>query len=1497
MAINIKFDLAGNPEPPTIILAKRNGNKLGQLEVEPESIELNDKLNDVSELSFTLYKYIDNRITNLWDEVVDFKLIYCKEWDMWFEITVELDEETETIKTVMCTQLGQAELSQIMLYDIHINEEGDSNWNKDNKEYKSTILYCPEDTSRSLLHRLLKDKAPHYSIIHVDDTIKNIQRTFSFDGTSIYDAFMEIAEEIGCLFIFHSNSDESGNIQRMISVYDLQQNCLNPDCVHRGEFTDICPKCGSTNIRYGYGEDTTIFVTADELAASGIQLTTDTDAVKNCFKLEAGDDLMTATVVNCNPNGTPYIWYFSDAVKADMSKELVEKIESYDIEYAKYYNDKEYDISEWIDDYNSLVTKYAPIYNKLSSRCLVCNHKGDFETTCPNCGSTNIYVSNRLTSISQPKGYSSLMNIYYNVIDMKYILESSLMPRIDISMEETDAEKQAALLTKTSLSPVAVSDLKIVSVTTADSAILSAAKLLVKPTYKVSIVDDSSSLSDDKNIWEGRFEVTNYSDESDTCITDVISVVINDDEETYVKQKIDKILNTDNEDYSIAGLFEKELMVKVVGDKNVFSGSFYEELKNYALNPLKSFHDACQACIDILIEQGAGDKTINPDLYEKLYQPYHNKLLAIESEILIRENELNSVKGVYNKDKGVYDKDGFQQKIEKLKNEVKAALDFEVYLGKDLWLEFCTYRREDKYSNDNYISDGLDNVELFKRASEFIKVSQDEIYKSAELQHSISTSLKNLLAIEKFKILVKCFSVGNWIRILIDDQIYKLRLLEYNINFGSFDEIPVEFSDVTKIKNGVTDVQEILSQASSMATSYSSVQKQASQGEEVKGTVDQWLFSGLNSAQVRIQSNSTEDIVLDKNGLLCRSYDNLTDTYSPEQLKITHNIMAYTDDNWLTVRQAIGKHDYTIYDTDTDNWIQSTGYGMSADFVTAGQVSGSKIVGGEIYSEKYSSKTPTGTYINLNTGDFEIGGKKLVYDATEDRLLLNGVTIEWSNANKPDIEINDVTNLKPYLDELDELEKEVDASKSTADNAKNIGELLTTKLGFKETEIAGEYVISPVIAGGTLLIGDTTGTYAQITTDGTLKAVNADITGIITADEGEIGGWKVDSNSLYTFYTEEDDVDNTISISISSSGYNGGILCSDKNGKVEHKAYYSKYSNSEGANAKGNVLVSCSGIGIRTYSYFDDEDYETHLNQNIKFYCDDNERLSIDYKGLSYSNNSSLFFEDNGITSTGYFWVGTRYYLSNNYSIRGLKNSGDYTVSTDNSECIGYISTSNRVILGSDNNSTATEVRSPSLIYLKGNGSTSDENRYSVALSYGTVDNIKFGYFMPTYNTSGGTSYTNLGGSSHKWRNVFATNGTIETSDRNQKKDICKLNDKYLQMFDLLEPVSYKMIDGDRIHTGFIAQDVEEAMYKVGLTSKDFGGFCKDVKTTIDENGSQIVVLSDNGTQKEVYSLRYNEFIALNTAKIKQLEQKLEQAIEVISEQQVIIDELKNKVI
>lgn len=925
MAINIKFDLSGNPEPPTIILANRNGNKLGQLQVDEKSIDLSDKFSDASEFSFTLYKYIEDektkkmKVTNLWDKVVDFKLVWCKEWDLWFEIKVEIDETTETIKTVFCKQLGQAELSQIMLYNIEINTEDDIA----RDDYKISILYDENDAKSSILNRIL-EKAPHYSIAYVSPTIAKIQRSFSFDSISICDAFNEIAEEIGCLFVYNSNSDENGKIQRTISVYDLQQNCN--ECGYRGEYTDKCPKCGSENIINGYGEDTLIFVTSDELASGGIKLTTDTDSVKNCFKLEAGDDLMTATVRNCNPNGTDYIWRFSEDIKEDMSDELVNKLALYDELYKYHYSDSISDIdTNLLNKYNSLVNKYS-IYNE------------DLQT------------------ISTPiKGYSALMNAYYNTIDLALYLQSSLMPSVEMS--ETNASEQAKLLTTSSLSPVAVTDVTIASLSTVNSAVLAMAKIIIKSTYKVQI-NTSELISEGNGItWKGNFVVTNYSDEEDTAISETILVKVNDDIETFVKQKIDKALSKENtDDLSISGLFKKEY------------NDFCEELKKYALNPLSSFRDACQSCIDILIEQGIGsdntwastDEDAESNLYEKLYTPYYNKLIAIESEIKIREDEISIILGIYDIDNNLIKK-GLQSYIEDCKNNIQNILDFEKYLGNELWIEFCCYRREDKYSNENYISDGLDNAELFGKALEFYEVAENEIYKSSELQNSISTTLNNLLAIKKFKDLVKHFKVGNWIRVQINDKIYKLRLLEYGINFGDFNNISVEFSDTTKIKNGITDVEDTLSKASSMATSYGYVQRQASQGEKSNSVLNNWIESGLNATNTKIVNADDQNQVWGKNGMLFRQYDPITDTYDDEQLKIINSTLAITDNNWKSTKTAIGKYYYI----DTKTGEIKSAYG----------VNGETIVGKLLIGEQLDISNKNGS-LKFDDEGFLVTGKK-----------------------------------------------------------------------------------------------------------------------------------------------------------------------------------------------------------------------------------------------------------------------------------------------------------------------------------------------------------------------------------------------------------------------------------------------------------------------------------------------------------------------------------------
>lgn len=112
--------------------------------------------------------------------------------------------------------------------------------------------------------------------------------------------------------------------------------------------------------------------------------------------------------------------------------------------------------------------------------------------------------------------------------------------------------------------------------------------------------------------------------------------------------------------------------------------------------------------------------------------------------------------------------------------------------------------------------------------------------------------------------------------------------------------------------------------------------------------------------------------------------------------------------------------------------------------------------------------------------------------------------------------------------------------------------------------------------------------------------------------------------------------------------------------------------------------------------------------------------------------------------------------------------------------------------------------------------------------------------------------------------NVYANRFTSDvelnvTSDRNAKDDIrYDVAEKYISLFDRLNPVSflYKGKEAKR-HLGFIAQDVEDVLNEIGMPLDDFAAL------SVDDEGR--------------YGLSYGEFVAVLTAKIQQLERKIEE--------------------
>lgn len=782
--IKIQFDNVNNPIPPLIVIGQKSGHKINGLIY--DSLASTDSLNSPPEFTCVSYKFIDGKQNPLWNDIRNLRVAWVKEWDTWFDIEVEKRDSEGLSKNITGKRLGESELSNIEVNGLEINTEEDI----ERDDYVSPTVFYSEDKSISALDRVLS-YAPHYYVGHVDDSLKNIQRSFSFDGKNITDVFNEMAEEIDCIIVAPSHTASDGTINREVCAYDLEPHC---ECGYRSStLKDKCPKCGSTNILPGYGEDTTVFISTEDFSSSSA-LSNDMESVKNCFRMEAGDDNMTAAIINCMPSGSKNYWFFSDEMKEEMSESLRNGVNLYEERFDEYYSAHEYTISKnYMTKYNSLVDEYGG------------------------------YSDTSFEKITNPiVGYPNIAKLFYDVLDMYNYLEFSLMPTYE--MQDTNASAQAKLV-ESELKSVSVTDIDSASLSTVNNAVSGRLKVILDTRYKADI--ESSTYDNSSHVWTGTIEISNYSeDEDDTAKVSNISVSVDDDYETYIKRQIEKTLQKgDGEDYSISGLFKKD------------QEAFEKELKKYGVSTLSIFLDSAQAVVDILIQQNVADDNgyAQTGLYTNLYLPYYEKLKAIESAIAAMDEKIAYL-AEFNDD-GVLVA-GLQKEVQDIMTDTHNLVKIENCIGSDNLSELYSFRMDQTYSNDNYVSDGFTNKEIFQNATEFISVVKDEIYKSSTLQNKLSSTLNNLLGIEKFRPLIEHFETGNWIRLAIDKSVYKLRITDFEIDHKN-NQINVEFSDVMKTRYGLSDSASILSSAASISKTYEATKRQASLGAVANSKLNQ----------------------------------------------------------------------------------------------------------------------------------------------------------------------------------------------------------------------------------------------------------------------------------------------------------------------------------------------------------------------------------------------------------------------------------------------------------------------------------------------------------------------------------------------------------------------------------------------------------------------------------------------------------------------------------
>ena len=1429
----IKFN-NGIVERFTLVLSTRNFKHLGAL-CNVSDLNYVDNMNTANEISFTVNKEVNEETENLWDELNDLRIIWVKEQDEYFEISVKVDEQHNTVKNVIGKSLCESELSQVYLHNLEINTEkdlidgyytydkitGEKTYIKGTGYGVGSLFYDESNTAKSILHRVL-DKVPNYEIGHIDESLKTLTKLpeFTFDGTDILSALNTIAEEFDCLFKFEVKNI-NGVLTRVVNAYDLESNCYNNECSHyqstgkryRGIFSGACPKCGSTNFSY-YGKDTSIYTSVDNLTDS-ISLEAKVDEVKNVFKLKAADEIMETAIINCN-GGSQYMYNIPTFMRKDMSKGLNDRLD-------KYYE------------------------------------------------SLNLYKTS----------YANTSKEYYKCYSWFLYLQSGMMPSSDIQSQVTpDTE-----LSKIQDGFVSYGNkMSLPSNTKSESSIITSIKNFAKSfifTGEVRVQIDKSKCNFVKDSdgyitnCSGMIVITSFSD--DSTASSSFSLTIDTDYVQYIRQRIDNTISTykDLETYEILGKIKEPniLRERLVGkdaslsitDDNAFVNSLNgisstEFAKNhkvgYSYNRIKSFYDAYESALNMLnqldqtyISSFTENYSLMKNACKEALEIRQFQMDAFDVSIISTPtykalDEMTKLKSLMSFDaivclkdlgKGVYYKcssstPGAIQVTSDNRKDIQYYIsninigDFVIYnYDKTYYKEFCNFRRETSYENPNYTSVGQNNDSLsldtlYERANEFVQKATDELIKSSTLQYTISSNLNNFLLIPDFAPIVDNFKVGNWIRIRVEEVVYRLRLISYSINFDNLQTISCEFSDVAKTANGYNDIEEILSQASSMASSFISVTKQAEAGNTANKLITNFVSDGIQNALGSIKNNTNEEIVIDNNGIIGRSYDPFTQEYSDEQIRITSNLLMFTDDNWETGETALGKHTTEYYYFNGNSIVKGskTAYGLSADFVAANTVMtdgilyGSSIIGGDIYSSNYNKSGKIGTHIDLANGNIDIGGDKFVYDIT------NGLSIsskiKGSEISGGSIEGSIITG-STFGNK--------NGSFSIDSNGNVVGATIKNSNGTFQVSSDGK-ITGGTIIGAVIKNSEYNPTFF-VDSEGKLIASNAEISGKIDAGDGKIGGWSINTDSLsgtaivesntysttlkpsgMTFSKDDMDIvinphnigwikkDNSLTSVIRPDGIYSPIMYADKYG-LSSGSHINIDGTNNGKNSFGGISLNAGSNGI-----------------NITTTCTNEDAISI--TGATRFNNKVTF----GVSATfdGVGWL--QYNGSNG-------------------------------IIGYDGDGRI--------------GAPGNEDNYLRGTCY--------------YNSK-----------------------EITSSDERLKYDFDTL-EKYEDFFFDLQPCTFKLITGvsGRIHNGFKAQGVKKALESNGLTTQEFSGYVEH-KVSIAQDDQDIMNAYEkaglhNGDIE--CGLRYGEFISLNTHMIQKAYKIINNQEETIEKQQKLIDSLEKR--
>lgn len=817
MKINHKYDIYGRTEPSIIYLAKPGKRlycALGGIDTSTASLSL--KTNNTAELTFTVDKYINNTVTDGYEELDELMELYCD--GIWFKIvdppTINNDGLRETKE--ITAESYEIMLTQYKLKNFKINMGEEDSYEMmyqathDTNKFYQIKFYDSENEDLSFLHLVLKHAdVPGWHIGYVDNItpdddgklLPNNICNFEVDDQNVY-AFLtqEAAQAYKCVFEFDT-------VNMTINVY-------RPDSL--GKDTNVV--LGFRNIQ------------------NSITISRDENLVTQ-FYVEGLDDY-NIDAVN-----------FGDSVITDLSYFICEPYMDTSLQekYNAWQSYRESRREEFINlskEYNKNLEVLTELMNRVPIDTAQTNWFGKKVEDLKDAYNANMAIIKGLEAlyVDDEKNFdlealkkSHDWPLYESI--MNYTLPS-IVAALQAQDETVEGFGKGNIIScvnpivlgqdwymvnpgTSSFQTVQINDAPAygitrgVKVTGTDGGIYQH-NISIEPSQRYTLscfVKGSGTFYlGYNNTGEDRKNVAYNITSSWTRVYTSFNL----------SSRLIDVAFTGTNDFTICG------MQLEMGDSPSQFGYFtqseniikaYEtDWKLYGISELKVKISTYDSCIKELKKSGYADGYNPLSGYEEAYftqmhQKYLDYLnLKDQAEAALKERQAEydkAKKPEIQEKRNQIAKDVLLENFGKVQNKYSAFTDKETYIIKSLY-------SQSTYTNENIIVTTLDSTaDAVDKSKVLYDDALEELYVESHPQYTYTDDVENVYALPEFKEYHEQLAVNDFVRVGITDTNYiKLRVIEITYNPCDLDEsMEVTFSNMIQYKAKRNDYNTLLNDA------------------------------------------------------------------------------------------------------------------------------------------------------------------------------------------------------------------------------------------------------------------------------------------------------------------------------------------------------------------------------------------------------------------------------------------------------------------------------------------------------------------------------------------------------------------------------------------------------------------------------------------------------------------------------------------------------------